>query len=79
MIKEIDKISHYCWINDKKILFTHLKDKNSAEYQIYNIQSKKIKKIGLNLNLDGHPMIHPKIKIYLYLILIQINMVFKNL
>lgn len=62
LIKEIDKISHYCWINDKKILFTHLKDKNSAEYQIYNIQSKKIKKIGLNLNLDGHPMIHPKNK-----------------
>ena len=61
-IKEIKKISHYCWLDDKKILFTELKKKNFSEYKIFNFENRKIFKINLDLELDGHPMINPKNK-----------------
>ena len=59
-IEKIENISHYCLIDDKKILFTQLQNNGISKYKTYDIQKKKIDEIKLNLSLDGHPMVNPK-------------------
>lgn len=62
LIKKINRISHYCWIDNKSILFTDLGFKNTVNYQIYNFLNNKIYPSGLRMKQDGHPMINPKNK-----------------
>ena len=62
LINNNDNISHYCWINDKKILFTTYNKNSFSKYKILNLNTKKIKHVKLGINLDGHPMINPKNK-----------------
>lgn len=61
IIEEKTKVSHYCWINDSKILATvkNEKEKNWA-YCIYD-NKKTWRKVhtALQLNTDGHPMQSP--------------------
>lgn len=61
-IKKIDKISHYCWIDDKNILFTDLSFENGVNYQIYNFSKDRLYHSGLRMSQDGHPMVNPKNK-----------------
>ena len=62
LLKKINRISHYCWIDEKSILFTDLGFKKRVNYQIYDILNDKIYPSGLSMNQDGHPMINPKNK-----------------
>ena len=61
-IKKIKNISHYCWLDNKNIIYTSLKKNYKCDYMIYNFHKKKNLKLGLNIKIDGHPMINPKKK-----------------
>ena len=62
LLEKINRISHYCWIDDKNILYTDLGLKTKVNYQTYNILNNRINPSGLKINHDGHPMMHPKNK-----------------
>ena len=59
LIKKIKKISHYCWIDDDRILYTSLKSKNFCNYKIFNFKKNMEKNINFGINQDGHPMANP--------------------
>ena len=59
LIKKIKKISHYCWIDENKILYTSLKSKNLCNYKIFNFKKNKEKNIYFGISQDGHPMANP--------------------
>lgn len=55
-IEKVDRVSHYCWINNQNLMVTCHKKNGTEYYCIYNILSgkKRILKID-GLQVDGHP------------------------
>lgn len=49
-------VSHYCWIDDNRILITAYDDKRSCRYYIYNLNGKRQDFMHDTLKVNGHPM-----------------------
>lgn len=62
LIEKKYNFSHYCWISNNKLLVSCHDNLFKFDYYIYNLTANKKKKIQLNLNKDGHPMVNPKNK-----------------
>ena len=62
LIEKRYNFSHYCWLSNYKILVSCHDSLFKFDYYIYNLSTNKKKKIELNLNKDGHPMLNPKNK-----------------
>lgn len=55
MLEMTDRVSHYCWIDERKIMMTCIKEEK-CYYCIYDIKTLKKDIINLQeLNKDGHP------------------------
>lgn len=48
-------VSHYCWIDDMRILVTAYDDKRKCRYYIYNLNGKRQDFMHDKLIVDGHP------------------------
>lgn len=55
-IEQIDRVSHYCWIDDRNLMVTCHRENGTEYYAIYDIviRDKKILDIA-GLEVDGHP------------------------
>ena len=62
LIEKNYNFSHYCWISNNELLVSCHDSLFKFEYYVYNLSSNKKKKIQLNLNKDGHPMLNPRNK-----------------
>ena len=56
ILEREDRVSHYCWIDNDRVMITCHKDDDDEYYCIYNINDTKktILSIG-KLSMDGHP------------------------
>lgn len=55
-LESVDRVSHYCWVDNDHIMVTCHREDNSEYYCIYNVTSADKKMINIEgLTFDGHP------------------------
>ena len=56
ILERKDRVSHYCWIDGKKLMVTCHKDDNIEYYCIFDIETGEKEILNIHkLNKDGHP------------------------
>lgn len=50
-----NSVSHYCWINDRKLLVTAYDSSRTCRYYIYALDGKKDVFMPERMKVDGHP------------------------
>lgn len=56
MLEKVDRVSHYCWIDEIHLMVTCRKENGREYYCTYNIESGEKEVVSVNgLDIDGHP------------------------
>lgn len=61
-LESIDRASHYCWIDNDRIMVTLKKEDGSEYYAIYGLESRNKRVLSISqLNCDGHPGVFARV------------------
>lgn len=56
ILEKNDRVSHYCWIDENRLMVTCRKEDGKEYYSIYDVKSGEKKIVTISgLNNDGHP------------------------
>jgi hypothetical protein len=62
VLEQKRRISHYCWRDESSFVMVTIDAYNNLQYTLYSIAGGTKTDLNLPLQIDGHPMFHPKDK-----------------